>query len=239
MKSKKYTLQRAFTIVELLVVIVVIAILAAISFVAYSGINSRATASTLQTDLAQASKQLKLYQVEHSAFPISFNSSNCPLDSAGAVDTKYCLKPSSNTTLAYQASDATNPQSFSLNAKATNKPNGDKYNITDATSPTQLATTCPTGFIVVPGSATYGTTDFCVMKYEAKDNGSGVAVSTAAGLPWVSISQNTALIKSQAACTGCHLITEAEWMTLAQNVLGVASNWDNGSGTHAVGTGYI
>jgi len=72
------------------------------------------------------------------------------------------------------------------------------------------------------------------MKYEAK-NVSGVATSVAAGTPWVSISQTSALATSQAACDGCHLMTEAEWMTVAANVLSVPSNWSG----NAVGSGYI
>jgi prepilin-type N-terminal cleavage/methylation domain-containing protein len=97
---------------------------------------------------------------------------------------------------------------------------------------------CPAGFIPVPGSDTYGTDDFCVMKYEAKNVG-GVATSQAALAPWVSITQTTAITTAAAACTGCHLITEAEWLTIAQNVLSVDSNWDNGAGVHTMGTGYI
>jgi hypothetical protein len=108
------------------------------------------------------------------------------------------------------------------------------------------------------------------MKYEAKadDNGDGVGdtnrtiglntwpantypisnsrklVSTAAGYPVANISQTTSLTAASsytANCdTGCHLITEAEWMTIAQNALSVSSNWtDVGGTTHQVGTGYI
>lgn len=106
-------------------------------------------------------------------------------------------------------------------------------------SPTTVAAiTCPTGFIPVPGSVTYGTSDFCVMKYEAKQVGAtNVPISEAAGSPWVNISQTDAATYSAnvSGCTGCHLITEPEWMTIAQNVLGVASNWDSGT----IGTGYI
>lgn len=47
-----------FTIVELLIVIVVIAILAVISIVLYNGIQDRAAAATLQSDLRNASTQL-------------------------------------------------------------------------------------------------------------------------------------------------------------------------------------
>lgn len=124
--------------------------------------------------------------------------------------------------------------------------------------------TCPAGFIAVPGSSTYGTDDFCVMKYEAKcaansdltvglttpntgvntysnsttactsANGESV-VSVASGYPIANISQSTASAQSTSTCTGCHLMTEAEWMTIAQNVLSVPSNWSGGS----VGSGYV
>lgn len=97
---------------------------------------------------------------------------------------------------------------------------------------------CPNGFIVVPGNATFGTDDFCVMKYEAK-NGSGIAISEAAGTPWVSISQTSAISAAAGACTGCHLITEAEWMTIAANIISVGSNWSGGVvGSGALYTGH-
>ncbi len=76
---------------------------------------------------------------------------------------------------------------------------------------------CPTGWVLVPGSAAFGTEDFCVMKYEAKQNSSTKnPESVAAGTPWVSISQ----YEAKSACTriGAHLINEAEWMTIARNV---------------------
>jgi hypothetical protein len=111
---------------------------------------------------------------------------------------------------------------------------------------------CPSNFIIVPGSSTYGTNDFCVMKYDAKiqgqDNGnqtyslSFTPESRASGTPWVNISQNNAIteastVKNQdgTTCTSCHLLTEPEYMTIAQNVLSVASNWSGG----VVGSGYI
>jgi prepilin-type N-terminal cleavage/methylation domain-containing protein len=60
-----------FTIVELLIVIVVIGILAAIVIVTFSGIQRRATATTLQSDLSNASKMMKIAQVDTGSFPSS------------------------------------------------------------------------------------------------------------------------------------------------------------------------
>ncbi len=96
------------------------------------------------------------------------------------------------------------------------------------------ATSCPAGFASVPGSVTYGTSDFCIAKYEAKNVG-GRAASQAAGMPYINITQTDASTAASRACTGCHLVTEAEWLTVATNALGVASNWTGG----AVGSGSI
>lgn len=60
MKSSK-----AFTLVELLVVIVVIAILATISIVAYNGIQERARGVAVSSALRQASQKIALWQVDN------------------------------------------------------------------------------------------------------------------------------------------------------------------------------
>jgi len=60
---------KAFTIVELLVVIVVIGILAAISIVSYTGIQNRARATVAQNDLRQAATQLELHNVTTGSYP--------------------------------------------------------------------------------------------------------------------------------------------------------------------------
>src|SRR5476651_2497707 len=80
-----------FTIVELLVVIVVIGILAAITIVSYAGISQKAVVTSLTSDLDNASRQLKLYQVDHGSYPtapLTVTGNNyCPSD-----DNKYCFK---------------------------------------------------------------------------------------------------------------------------------------------------
>jgi len=75
------------------------------------------------------------------------------------------------------------------------------------------------------------------MKYEAKQSSATVPISEASGTPWASITQTNASTYSAnvVGCTGCHLITEDEWLTIARNIIGVASNWSGG----VVGSGYI
>lgn len=224
-----------FTIVELLVVIVVIAILATITAVSYAGISQRANIASIQQQLSSNSSLLRLYNAENSSYPTSLDTNYCP--SAPIADTKNCLKSLAGATMTYTGTAST----FKLVIAK-----GDlKYKVTESGAIAEGTLTCPTGFIVVPGSPTYGTSDFCVMKYEAKiqgnDNGEQVynsafvPESRATGTPWVYINQINAIAEAQTACDGCHLITEAEWMTIAQNVLSVGSNWSSG----LVGTGYV
>ena len=152
------------------------------------------------------------------------------------------LKASDGTTYQYSVNNTANPSTFCLSA--VNDSQG--YSITNSGSATEGvcsghtgpvaggSLSCDAGYIPVPGNSTFGTSDFCIAKYEMK-NDAGTAKSQAAGSPWVSISQTSAITAASDACSGCHLITEAEWLTVAHNVLNVGSNWSGGS----VGSGYI
>lgn len=100
---------------------------------------------------------------------------------------------------------------------------------------TNTALNCPTGFIAVPGNSLFDQKSFCVMKYEAKNNGSGLAISTAAGVPWVNITQAVSVFRARDSCAGCELITDNQWLTIAHNTINLPSNWTSG----AVGVGSI
>jgi hypothetical protein len=115
---------------------------------------------------------------------------------------------------------------------------------------------CPANYISVPHKTILGTSaDFCVAKYEMKCVGTScptatpgansVATSAASGTPWVSISQTN----SRTACTNLNsingvvnkyaLISNPEWMTVAENIENVNSNWSSGTaGTDVLARGH-
>lgn len=69
--------QRAFTIVELLVVIVVIAILAAISILSYNGVTIRAENTKTLDAVSKYVEGLTAYAATHNGYPITFSSVPC------------------------------------------------------------------------------------------------------------------------------------------------------------------
>jgi hypothetical protein len=83
------------------------------------------------------------------------------------------------------------------------------------------------------------------MKYEAKIQGisdgnqtyssSYVPESRASGTPWVNISQTNAITECASLGSGYHLITNAEWTSLARHIAAQSSNWSN----NAVGSGVL
>jgi prepilin-type N-terminal cleavage/methylation domain-containing protein len=98
-----------FTIVELLVTIVIIGIIASVSIISYTGISQQAVSASIKADLSNASKQLKLFQVQNGYYPNSIDS--CPTPIAGSM----CLVASgSNTFSDYQVNNSVNPQTFSI-----------------------------------------------------------------------------------------------------------------------------
>jgi prepilin-type N-terminal cleavage/methylation domain-containing protein len=101
--------RRAFTIVELLIVIVVIAILAAISIVAYNGIQNRARASAASSALSQAAKKIALYQVDNSTYPTTGN-----LAAAGVSNTSSTYYQYSSTGSTYCLTASVSGTSYNI-----------------------------------------------------------------------------------------------------------------------------
>lgn len=233
MSSSKHHI--GFTIIELLIVIVVIAVLAAISIIAYNGIQNRAIETTLKSDLRNAATKLGTEKAINETYPATESAALALLSASTGTNFQYTSTDGGVSYCVTATSDRAGTSPF----HTTNDGSIESGTCSGHYTPVQIAATvpptdCPAGFIPVPGNIPLGTNGFCVMKYEAKNVG-GTAKSRATGKPWVSISQTDAITASTATCSGCHLITEPEWMTIAANVLSVSSNWSSGT----VGTGFI
>lgn len=114
MRDRKLVTRRAFSIVELLVIIIVIAVLVVISILSYTGIVQRANATSLQGDLTSNAKKLKLYLSEYGSYPTSFDANNCPLLPVPNT-TNYCLSFSGGNSLkSYETTNNIVTNSFLL-----------------------------------------------------------------------------------------------------------------------------
>lgn len=232
--GQKTNNQAGFTIVELLIVIVIIGILAAITIVAFNGVQRRAAIAVIQSDLTAAKKTLEIDNTTSGAYPATASAAN---NNAGlsassgttyqytytAGDNSYCLT-ATNGTLSYFVSNTN--QTAQTGACTGHTAGGISFD---------QPATCPTNFIPVPGNSQFDTQGgFCIMKYEAR-NVSNVPTSQTTGSIWGGLTQTDAITRAQTSCSGCHLVSENEWLTVAHNVVSVAANWSGG----AVGSGYL
>lgn len=105
--------REGFTIVELLIVVVVIAILATITIVAYNGLQKRAQTSAVATALNQASKKVKLYQVDNSAYPTSLSAIGITDDAVAyqytGAATTFCITGTQGSTSLFVSDTVTKP----------------------------------------------------------------------------------------------------------------------------------
>lgn len=90
-------------------------------------------------------------------------------------------------------------------------------------------------WVLVFGNPILGTDDFYVMKYEAKNDGSGNAISQASGGPWVSITQTTSRTECSDLGGQYSLITDPQWASMARSIEAQNVNWNAGT----VGSGYL
>jgi len=217
---------KAFTLIELLVVIAIVGILSTLSVVAFNSARSKARDSRRLSDIHNLSLALEMYYNDFGAYPPAPTStgiigglclSDLGITSTCGLNT-YIAKipddPKNNKHYLY--STVVNPQHYELIYE-------EETNADD----------CPSNWVKVPGNTLYNTRTFCVMQYEAKNDGTNKPVSQANGTPWVNISQIDAKAKCQSI--GAHLVTEDEWLTIVRNIELQPTNWSSGQ----IGSGYI
>lgn len=130
-KQSKY--QLGFSVLEMLVVIVIMVILVTISILSYEGMVDKATVSSIQLDLTNAAKKLKIYQTFKGKYPTAIDCNAAP--AANSI----CISFSSGNELsAYTYDNSADPKSFNLTIR-----NGDvAYAVTQNTGP-QVAVVVP------------------------------------------------------------------------------------------------
>ena len=74
----------------------------------------------------------------------------------------------------------------------------------------------------------YTVNGFCVSKYEMKNDGSGQAVSQAAGVPYTGVRRDEAVTKCAGMGSGYDLLTNDGWQSIARHIELVADNWGGG-----------
>lgn len=109
---------------------------------------------------------------------------------------------------------------------------GNIGNYIDSAEWTANVFSCPANYIRVPAMAGYTTQDFCIAKYEMRNEG-GVATSTPTGTPWVDIIRGTNNTSPNSAWKACKdlgskydLPTNNHWQTIARNIADQPQNWN-------------
>jgi hypothetical protein len=90
-------------------------------------------------------------------------------------------------------------------------------------------TSCPNNFSMVPALPGYTASDFCVAKFEMKNDRYNNPLSSAYGLPVASLNRAAAITKCQSLGANYDLVTNNEWQAMARNVAGSNSNWSSGT----------
>lgn len=254
-----------FTLIELLVVVTIIAILSTLIVVYFNTAKMSARDSRRLSDVKQIQLALKMYYNDVGIYPTLITAGS----SIANGGTNYLLRVPANPTP--RSDNGCTDQEYQYKQLES----GARYSLgfclgdttDDLNSGNHVATAngilnCPTGYVAIPGSSTFNTNDFCVMKYEAKcaltsaptaglttnptsettyddttypctSANSKQAVSVSSGYPIANINQATAIARCQAI--GGHLLTNPEWMTIVRNIEQVAGNWSGGT----VGSVYI
>lgn len=102
--------KKAFTLVEIGVVIVILGLLFVVSYIGYSEVQKNAIKTGMQSDLTKAYEQLDVFQVQKGNYPATVDCSTP--DS----NTNLCLKSGKGITFSYQYNNSVSPKGYCLTA---------------------------------------------------------------------------------------------------------------------------
>jgi prepilin-type N-terminal cleavage/methylation domain-containing protein len=91
MKNKFYNQRRAFTLVELLVVISIIGLLSSIAVINLSSARSKARDGKRIADIKQLTTAMQLYYDTNGTYPNTGNTGTLPLNCTNGANAWYCL----------------------------------------------------------------------------------------------------------------------------------------------------
>jgi prepilin-type N-terminal cleavage/methylation domain-containing protein len=214
--------KKAFTLIELLVVIAIVGILAGIVIVSMAGATDSANDAKRKLTVSTIAKNIMIYGVSNGGiYPIQSTVCNLGSNCTNVSSALSTIMPSIPT-------DPISGRYYQYFSNA----NGTSFTVFSVLSSGQFAmgsnNSCETDWV----DSGYG---FCVMKYEARNNGSNLPVSQSSGSPWTSITQTAAIAACSSLGNGAHLITNAEWTLLARSIESVPANWTGGG----VGSGIL
>jgi len=91
----------------------------------------------------------------------------------------------------------------------------------------QLSFCSDESYIPVEGNATLGTSDFCVMRTEAKKGENNIPQASFADIPWVTNAQNAKNVCRAISMPNgtCDIISNPQWMTIAWDIEANPLNW--------------
>lgn len=142
--KQKPRVKSAFTVIELIVVVLIVAVLAVLVIVGYGAVVNNAKTASIQTDLSNNAKLLRIYKIQNGSYPTALDAQNCP--TLPKQDTNSCLKTSGTNSIYSYVGGA---GSFTLKIN-----NGSlAYQIGDSGSVGTTTVSAPTTFI-----KTYGIT---------------------------------------------------------------------------------
>lgn len=126
---------KAFTLIEILIVVILLGILAAIIIPQFGSSSDDARLSAIKTDLSTVRTQLQLYRTQHNnSFPTSWEQMQSITDQSGAIQNQNVSISADTVTVA----DATNVGHSATNAETSpmNSSSGTTFGPYIATTPT-------------------------------------------------------------------------------------------------------